>query len=150
MAVENFSRVLWPRSRYLAGPPSLVLYVSEKIRVIRHVNRIIWQEKRRKGTFLKIWSQTQSDWPSTNLILTTIWGETFFPRVVENFSRGLWPRSRYLAGPPSLVLYVIKKIRAIRHTNQKILRKTSWGGKKHAFFSPPFSKIVYKLHDVDS
>ena len=55
----------------------------------------------------------------------------FFQRPLENFLWTLCTCSRYLKGPPNLVLCVSKKIVTVRHTNTKILTKKT--SKKNDF-----------------
>ena len=50
--------------------------------------------------------------------------KTFFQRLLENFLCVVWPCSIYLEGCLRSYLYARKKIRVIRHTNQKISMKT--------------------------
>ena len=67
-------------------------------------------------------------WPKPHF-----WSETFFQEPLENFLWTLQPCSRYWKGPPSVALYVSKKIMTIRHANQKLWTETSKKPKKLNF-----------------
>ena len=130
MPLENFLYTLWPCLRYLKGSPDIVLYVSKKIRAIRHVKDNIFKEKYKKTDFEEIQSQNGVATSCQNPYFSL---ETFFQMLLENFLDTLWPCSRYLKGPPDIVLYVNKKSRAIRRVKEKIF--------KEKYKKPDFWKI---------
>ena len=104
----------------MKGPPNLVLYVSKKIVTARHTNQIICQEKWKK---LRFWKNEAQNGVGIFWQNPIFWAETFFQRPLENFLWTLRACSRYLKGPPNIVLYVSKKIVTTRHTNQIICQE---------------------------
>ena len=118
---ETFLYVVWLCSSYLRDCLNIVLYPGKKIRNVRHVKQIIWQETRKSLHFYfengveKLWG-----YPSKTTILDS---KLFFRKLLENFLFVVWPCLIYLKGAPNIVLYVNKKIGTVRHTNQKIFTK---------------------------
>ena len=128
-------------SRYLKGLPNLAFCVSKKIVTARRTNQILCQEKWKKLRFWKNEAQNRVGIFWQNPIF---WAETFFQRPLENFLLAWRTCSRYLKGPPNLVLCVSKKIVTIRHTNKKILAKNR---QKKIFVSTVFL-FFHVLHYV--
>ena len=118
---ETFLYVVWLCSSYLRDCLNIVLYPGKKIRNVRHVKQIIWQETRKSLHFYfengveKLWG-----YPSKTTILDS---KLFFRKLLENFLFVAWPCLIYLKDAPNIVLYVNKKIGTVRHTNQKIFTK---------------------------
>ena len=79
--LENFLWGLRQRSRYLGGPPNLVLCVSKKIVTIRRTNRIIRQEKWKKLRFWKMKLKVKLEYSDK----TSCFELSFFRRHLEKF-----------------------------------------------------------------
>ena len=139
--LENFLWTLRTFSRYLRGPPNLVLCVRKKIVTARRTNQILCQEKWKKLRFWKNEAQNRVRVFWQNPIF---WAETFFQRPLENFLLARRTCSRYLKGPPNLALCVSKKIIIIRHTNKKILAKKRKKTQKKPIFDS------FPWHDCSS
>ena len=75
------------------------------------------------------------------------WAETFFQRPLENFLLAWRTCSRYLKGPPNLVLCVSKKIVTIRHTNKKIFANNR---QKTPFLQTSFGTTVVKSRKLQN
>ena len=104
---ETFLYVVWLCSSYLRDCLNIVLYPGKKIRNVRHVKQIIWQETRKSLHFYfengveKLWG-----YPSKTTILDS---KLFFRKLLENFLFVAWPCLIYLKDAPNIVLYVNKK-----------------------------------------
>ena len=120
--LENFLFIVWPCFIYWKGVSNIVLYGIKKIRNVRHIKQIIWQETSKSLDFYvengveKLWG-----YPSKNPIFDS---KLFFRKLLENFLFIARPCFIYLKGAPNIVLYDNKKIRNVRHTNQKIFTKS--------------------------
>ena len=119
-SLETFLWTLRTCSRYLKGPPNLDLCISKRIVTARLTDQNICQEKPKVLRFWKNEAQNQVGifWQSL-----MFWVETFFQMPLENFQWTVRTCSRYLEGPPVLVLCISKKIRAIWRVEMKILQE---------------------------
>ena len=129
---ENFLCVVYLRSSYLKHCLKIVLYDSKKIRNVRHVEQILWQETQ-KVTFL-LWKW---GWGTIGLSLknSIFDSKLFFHELLKNFLFIVWSCLIYLKDALNIVLYSNKKIGTVRHTNKKIFTKPR---KKTHFYRLPF------------
>ena len=121
---ENFLCIVWPCLIYLKGAPNIVIYVIKKIRNIRHVKQIMWQETWKSLDFfedqLQKWGWEAMGYPSKTPFFHP---KLFFQKLLENFLCIVWLCSIYLKDASNIVFHGNKKIGTVRQTNQKIFTK---------------------------
>ena len=106
---------------------------------IRKVHRKFSRGPWKKWKKLRFWKNEAQNRVGIFWQNPIFWAETFFQRPLENFLLAWRTCSRYLKGPPNLVLCVSKKIVTIRHTNKKIFANNR---QKTPFWQTSFGTTV--------
>ena len=136
-AVKIFLWTLWARSRYLEGPPRLVLCVSKKIVAARHTNQIIFKEMWKKLGFWKNEAQMSLEYSNNTSCFEV---KLFFQRAVKIFCGLYWHAQGIWKVLLTLFFTSVKKSDSY-DTSIKIYREEKL---MVGYFTPPLCKLILK------